>query len=38
MQPIDIRPTKVHHAFRLEDRDSGRLLGETLEIHMLELG
>jgi predicted transposase/invertase (TIGR01784 family) len=29
---------KVHHAFRLEDRDSGRLLGETLEIHTLELG
>jgi predicted transposase/invertase (TIGR01784 family) len=29
---------KVHHAFRLEDRDSGRLLVETLEIHTLELG
>jgi hypothetical protein len=29
---------KVHHAFRLVDRDSGRLLGETLEIHTLELG
>ncbi len=29
---------KVHHAFRLEDRDSGRLLGDTLEIHTLELG
>ena len=29
---------KVHHAFRLEDRDSGRLLEETLEIHTLELG
>jgi predicted transposase/invertase (TIGR01784 family) len=29
---------KVHHAFRLETRDSGRLLGETLEIHTLELG
>jgi predicted transposase/invertase (TIGR01784 family) len=29
---------KVHHAFRLEDRDSGRLLAETLEIHTLELG
>jgi predicted transposase/invertase (TIGR01784 family) len=28
----------VHHAFRLEDRDSGRLLAETLEIHTLELG
>jgi predicted transposase/invertase (TIGR01784 family) len=38
MQPIGIRPTKVHHAFRLEDRDSGRLLVETLEIHTLELG
>jgi predicted transposase/invertase (TIGR01784 family) len=29
---------KVHHAFRLEDRDSGRLLLDTLEIHTLELG
>jgi predicted transposase/invertase (TIGR01784 family) len=29
---------KVHHAFRLVDQDSGRLLGETLEIHTLELG
>ncbi|MFN9712548.1 MAG: Rpn family recombination-promoting nuclease/putative transposase [Planctomycetota bacterium] len=29
---------KVHHAFRLVDRDSGRLLNETLEIHTLELG
>ena len=29
---------KVNHAFRLEDRDSGRLLVETLEIHTLELG
>lgn len=29
---------KVHHAFRLVDRDSGRLLHETLEIHTLELG
>jgi len=29
---------KVHHAFRLVDRDSGRLLQETLEIHTLELG
>jgi len=29
---------KVHHAFRLVDRDSGRLLEETLEIHTLELG
>jgi hypothetical protein len=28
----------VHHAFRLVDQDSGRLLGETLEIHTLELG
>jgi predicted transposase/invertase (TIGR01784 family) len=28
----------VHHAFRLEDRDSGRLLLDTLEIHTLELG
>jgi len=29
---------KVHHAFRLVDQDSGRLLGGTLEIHTLELG
>ena len=29
---------KVHHAFRLVDRDSGRLLQKTLEIHTLELG
>ena len=29
---------KVHHAFRLVDQDSGRLLGDTLEIHTLELG
>ena len=29
---------KVHHAFRLVDRDSGRLLEETFEIHTLELG
>jgi len=29
---------KVHHAFRLVDQDSGRLLAETLEIHTLELG
>jgi hypothetical protein len=29
---------KVHHAFRLVDRDSGRLLLDTLEIHTLELG
>lgn len=29
---------KVHHAFRLADRESGRLLRETLEIHTLELG
>jgi hypothetical protein len=28
----------VHHAFRLVDQDSGRLLKETLEIHTLELG
>jgi predicted transposase/invertase (TIGR01784 family) len=27
----------VHHAFRLVDQDSGRLLEETLEIHTLEL-
>ena len=29
---------KVHHAFRLEDRDSGRILEGTLEFHTLELG
>jgi len=30
--------TKVHHAFRLTDAESGRVLKETLEIHTLELG
>lgn len=30
--------SKVHHAFRLSDRDSGRVLRDTLEIHTLELG
>ena len=29
--------TAVHHAFRLTDRESGRVLEETLEIHTLEL-
>ncbi len=29
--------TAVHHAFRLTDTDSGRVLDETLEIHTLEL-
>ncbi len=29
--------TRVHHAFRLTDRESGRVLEETLEIHTLEL-
>ena len=29
---------KVHHAFRLVDRESGRWLEDTLEIHTLELG
>ena len=29
---------RVHHAFRLSDRDSGRVLHDTLEIHTLELG
>jgi predicted transposase/invertase (TIGR01784 family) len=29
---------QVHHAFRLADRSSGRVLGGTLEIHTLELG
>ena len=30
--------TQVHHAFRLTDQQSGRVLGGTLEIHTLELG
>ncbi|MEI6525613.1 MAG: Rpn family recombination-promoting nuclease/putative transposase [Planctomycetota bacterium] len=30
--------TKVHHAFRLTDVESGRMLAETIEIHTLELG
>ena len=30
--------TKVHHAFRLTDAESGRVLKETMEIHTLELG
>ena len=30
--------TRVHHAFRLADRESGRVLQGTLEIHTLELG
>ncbi len=29
---------QVHHAFRLTDRDSGKTLANTLEIHTLELG
>lgn len=29
---------KVHHAFRLADQESGRVLDQTLEIHTLELG
>ncbi len=29
---------KVHHAFQLADRDSGRILEKTIEIHTLELG
>ena len=29
--------TAVHHAFRLTDKDSGRVLEDTLEIHTLEL-
>ena len=29
---------KVHHAFRLTDQDSGRILDKTIEIHTLELG
>ena len=30
--------TRVHHTFRLADKESGRVLRETLEIHTLELG
>ena len=30
--------TRVHHAFRLADGESGRVLHGTLEIHTLELG
>jgi predicted transposase/invertase (TIGR01784 family) len=30
--------TRVHHAFRLADGESGRVLQGTLEIHTLELG
>ena len=29
--------TAVHHTFRLTDKDSGRVLEDTLEIHTLEL-
>ena len=29
---------RVHHAFRLTDRDTGRCLTDTLEVHTLELG
>jgi len=32
------KSTKVHHAFRLTDEQSGRTLINTLEIHTLELG
>ena len=28
----------MHHAFRLADKESGRVLQGTLEIHTLELG
>ncbi len=28
----------VHHAFRLTDQHTGRILGDTLEIHTLEFG
>jgi predicted transposase/invertase (TIGR01784 family) len=30
--------TRVHHAFRLTDRDTGRCLKDTLEVHTLEFG
>lgn len=29
---------KLHHEFRLADLETGRLLGNTLEVHTLELG
>ena len=29
---------KVHHRFRMTDQESGRVLSDTIEIHMLELG
>jgi len=29
---------RVHHAFRLTDQESGRVLDKTIEIHTLELG
>ena len=29
---------KVHHQFRMTDQESGRVLTDTIEIHMLELG
>ena len=29
---------QVHHAFRLTDRESGRVLEQTLELHTVELG
>ena len=29
---------KVHHCFRMTDEESGRVLSNTIEIHMLELG
>ena len=30
--------TRMHHAFRLMDRDTGRCLTGTLEVHTLEMG
>ena len=29
---------KVHHRFRMTDQEAGRVLSDTIEIHMLELG
>jgi len=29
---------KVHHRFRMTDQENGRVLSDTIEIHMLELG
>ena len=33
----DERP-KVHHRFQMTDQENGRVLSDTIEVHMLELG